>query len=353
MRGERKMKFLVASDHFVRKEHYEELFAKYPEHELKVVFYGEEDRIIMRDMFREVEEKGPDAVAIPEEMYEEVEDADVIMTHLCPIPSSLIERGKKLRAILTNRGGLENIAVSAATARNIPILNNPAHNANAVAEMTVGLMIAESRNIVRSYYGLKQGDWRENYSNFGNIWEIKGKTVGLIGFSTIGRLVAEKLSSFGCKIIASDIKYDPEDELIKRLNIEMVDLPTLMKRSDYVSLHARANGCILNKEMLSLMKPTAYFINTARAYMVDYDALYELLRDKKIMGAAIDVFPFEPLGLDYPFLSLDNVTLTSHRAGDTVNAYSDSPEMIMNDYQLYLEGKRPRFFVNPEVGMGR
>lgn len=347
------MKFIAVADHFVRKEHYEALFAKYPEHELKVVFYGAEDRIVMRDMFREVEEKGPDAVEVPEELYELVEDADVLMTHLCPIPSSLIARGKKLRAILTNRGGLENIAVAAATERNIPVLNNPAHNANAVAEMTVGLMIAESRNIVRSHYGLKQGEWRENYVNFGNIWEIKGKTVGIIGFSTIGRLVAEKLSSFGCKIIASDIKYDPEDELIKRLSIEMVDLSTLMAKSDIVTLHARANGCILNKEMLSLMKPTAIFINTARAYMVDYDALYEILRDKKIMGAAIDVFPFEPLGTDYPFLELDNVTLTSHRAGDTVNAYSDSPEMLMNEYALYLEGKKPRFFVNPEVGMGR
>ncbi len=344
------MKFLVATDHFVRKEHYEKLFEKYPEHELKTVFYGEEDRMIMRDMFREVEVKGPDAVEIPKEMYDEVEDADVIITHLCPIPSSLIERGKKLKAILTNRGGLENVAVEAATKHNIPVLNNPAHNANAVAEMTVGLIIAESRNMVRSHYALKQGEWRENYSNFGNIFEIKGKTVGLIGFSNIGRLVAEKLSSFGCKIIASDIRYDPEDELIKRLSIEMVDLPTLMKRSDVVSLHARANGCILDKEMLSLMKPTAIFINTARAYMVDYDALYELLRDKKIMGAAIDVFPFEPLGLDYPFLSLDNVTLTSHRGGDTVNAYSDSPEMVMEDYMRYLDGKKPRFFVNPQVG---
>lgn len=347
------MKFLVAYDHFVRKEHYEELFKNYPEHTLVTVPYGTEDRIEMRDMFREVEENGPDAVAIPQEMYDEVVDADVIITHLCPIPASLIEKGKKLRAILTNRGGLENLAVKAATERNIPILNNPAHNANAVAEFTVGAMICEARNIARSYYSVKHGDWRENYSNFGNIWEIKGKTVGLIGFSTIGRLVAEKLSSFGCKIIASDIKYDPEDELIKRLGIEMVDLPTLMKRSDYVSLHARANGCILDKEMLSLMKPTAIFINTARAYMVDYDALYELLRDKKILGAAIDVFPTEPLDIDYPLLTLDNVTVTTHRAGDTVNAYSDSPAMLMEYYTDYLAGKKPRFFVNPEVGMGR
>ena len=126
------MKFLVAYDHFVRKEHYEELFKSYPEHTLVTVPYGTEDRIEMRDMFREVEENGPDAVAIPQKMYDEVVDADVIITHLCPIPASLIEKGKKLRAILTNRGGLENIAVKAATERNIPILNNPAHNGNAV-----------------------------------------------------------------------------------------------------------------------------------------------------------------------------------------------------------------------------
>lgn len=347
------MKFLIATDHFIRPEHYEELFAKFPEHTIKMVFYGADDRIIMRDMFHEVEVNGPDAVEIPQEMYDEVDDADVIITHICPIPSKLIEKGKKLRAILVNRGGLENIAVAAATARNIPILNNPAHNANAVAEFTVSVIIAEGRNLARSHYGIMNGEWIEKYSNYGKIWELRGKTVGLIGFSSIGRLVAEKLSSFGCKIIATDIKYDPEDEFIKRYNIEMVDLPTLMKRSDCVSLHARAKGCILDKEMFSLMKPTAIFINTARAYMVDYDALYEVLRDKKIMGAALDVFPSEPITADNKFLTLDNVTFTSHRAGDTVNAYSDSPAMLMEDYALYLAGKKPRFFVNPEVGMGR
>lgn len=347
------MKFLVAYDHFVRKEHYEQLFAKFPEHTLVTVSYGSEDRIVMRDMFREVEVNGPDAVEIPQEMYDEVVDADVIITHLCPIPEKLIKKGKNLRAILTNRGGLENIAVKAATECNIPVLSNPAHNANAVAEYTVALMIAEARNIVRSYYSVKNGDWRENYSNFGQIWEIKGKTVGLIGFSTIGHLVAEKLSSFGVKIIVSDPKCDPNDALIQRFGIKIVDLPTLMKESDYVSLHARASGCFLTRDVLSLMKPTAIFINTARAYMVDYDALYELLRDKKILGAAIDVFPMEPLPIDYPLLSLDNCTITTHRAGDTINAYSESPAMLLEDYSLYLQGKTPRFFVNPEVGMGR
>lgn len=346
------MKILAITDHFVRAEHYEECLKNYSGYELKTVFFGEEDRIVMREVFSIVEKGGPDAYPIPEELYTEIEDADILMVHICPVPASLIARAKKLRAVLVNRGGMENIAVDAINERKIAIFNNPAHNANAVAEMTVALMIAEGRNIVRSHCALLKGEWRENYSNFGNMWELKGRTVGLIGFSNIGRLVAEKLSAFGCKIIASDIRYDPEDELINRLGIEMVDLPTLMKRSDIVSLHARANGCILNREMLSLMKPTAIFINTARAYMVDYDALYELLRDNKILGAALDVFPFEPLGTEYPFLFLDNVTLTSHRGGDTINAYSESPAMLMEDYTKYLEGKKPRFYLNRNIVEG-
>ena len=347
------MKFLAICDHFVRKEHYEECFRHYPQHELVTVMYGSEDRIEMRDSFRIVEENGPDAYPYPTELDTLIEDADVLIVHICPVPASLIARGKKLRAILTNRGGLENVDIAAATARNIVVLNNPAHNSNAVAEMTVGVMIAEARNIARSHYAIKTGDWRENYSNFGNIWEIKGKTVGIIGFSNIGRLVVEKLSSFGCKMLVSDPFVNPEDEKLKQYNCKLVDLPTLMKESDYVSLHARAKGCIITREMLSLMKPTAIFINTARAYMVDYDALYELLRDKKILGAAIDVFPVEPLSENNPLLTLDNITLTSHRAGDTVNAYSDSPAMLMEDYTRYLNGEKPRFYVNPELGFGR
>lgn len=347
------MKIVAVSDHFVRTEHYETCFAKYPEYELKTVFFGSEDRFEMRDIFHKIEKNGPEAWPIPDELYEAVEDADVLMVHTCPVPASLIEKGKKLRAILTNRGGLENIDVAAATAHGIPVINNPAHNANGVSELAVGLMVTETRNVARAHMGLMQGEWRENFCNKGNTWELKGRTVGIVGFGNIGHLVAEKLNVFGCKILVNDICIDPEDEMLKRLPIKVVDLPTLMAESDIVTLHARNENIILDAKMLSLMQPHAFFINTARAHMVDYNALYELLRDKKIMGAAIEVHPVEPLPEDYPFLKLDNVTLTTHRGGDTINAYSDSPEMLVIDYARYLEGKRPRFFVNSEVGMGR
>ena len=315
------MKIVCVADHFMEESFYRDCMAKFPEIELiDVPYFGSHSRNEMREMVDKLEKEGAYSFPPPAQLYESIKDADVLMVHLCPVPRDLMEAAPNLKYILTNRGGLENIDLKAAHDLGIPILNNPAHNANAVAEFTVALMIAEARNMVRSYYSVKHGDWRENYSNFGNIWEIRGKTVGLIGFSTIGRLVAEKLSSFGVKMLVSDPKCDPEDELVKRLNIKVVDLTTLMKESDYVSLHARASGCFLTREVLSLMKPTAIFVNTARAYMVDYEALYELLRDKKIMGAAIDVFPMEPLPIDYPLLTLDNCTVTTHRAGDTVNA---------------------------------
>ena len=275
------------------------------------------------------------------------------MTHVCPVPGKLIEKGKKLRAILVNRGGLENIDVETATKLNIPVFNNPAHNANAVAEFTVGLIISETRNIARSHNALLNGEWIENYANSGRVWELRGKKIGIIGFSSIGRLVAKYLSVFGCKILVNDIFINKEDELLKSLNIDVVDLPTLMKESDIITLHARSESVIVTEEMLNLMKPTAFFVNTARAHMVDYNALYKVLKDKKIMGAAIEVHPCEPLPKDYPFLKLDNVTLTSHRGGDTVNSYSDSPEMLVKDYALYLKGERPRFYVNRELGFGK
>lgn len=347
------MKIVAVSDHFVRTEHYEECFKKYPEFELKTIFFGTESRVEMRDIFHKIEKIGPEAWPIPDELYTEIEDADVLMVHTCPVPASLIARGKKLRAILTNRGGLENIAVEEATKRGIPILNNPAHNANGVAELAVGLIISETRNVARAHMGLMQGVWRENFDNTGKVWELKGKTVGIIGFGNIGHLVAEMLNVFGCKLLVNDIKIDPDDELLARLPIKVVDLPTLMRESDIVTLHARNENIIVNAEMLSLMKPSAFFINTARAHMVDYTALYEALRDKKIAGAVLDVHPVEPLPEDYPFLTLDNITLTTHRCGDTINSYCDSPEMLVTDYARYRAGKKPRFFVNPEVGFGK
>jgi D-3-phosphoglycerate dehydrogenase len=195
---------------------------------------------------------------------------------------------------------------------------------------------------------MKNGEWREAFPNVGRVFELRGKTVGLVGFGTIGRLVSEKLGAWNVRILATDPNVSPDDPDLARLNVELVDPDTLYSQADIVSVHARTENKerIIGKHEFDLMKPTATFINTARAYLVDYDYLEEVLREKRITGAALEVFPHEPLGLDNPFVRLDNVTLTNHRGGDTVNCYSDSPEYLIRAMlDLINNGKKPKFYI--------
>ena len=187
---------------------------------------------------------------------------------------------------------------------------------------------------------LKNGVWKENFPNYGRVFELRNKTIGLIGFGTIGRLVAEKLQPFHVNILTTDPAVSADDPDLAKYNVTLTDLDTLLSTSDVVSLHARASGDkpLLGAEELALLKPSAYLINTARSYLVDYDALYEILRDGKIRGAALDVFESEPIKADHKMLTLDNVTLTNHRGGDTVNSYSDSPAMLLCEAKKFHEG---------------
>lgn len=354
----RKPKIVCVADHFLVPAFYEECLKMFPDVELiGIPWFGSNTRNEIRKQVDKIEKEGADAFDPPAELFEMIKDADLLMTHLCPVPRKLLEASpimpdgtRKLKYILANRGGLENIDVKAAKDLGIPILNNPAHNGNAVAEMTIALMIMETRNLARAHHCLMQGQWMEFFPNVGQVYELRRKTIGLVGYGTIGRLMAEKLQPFNVRILANDInpavfENDPD---LEKWGVEVVDLDTLLKESDIVSLHVRNDKeQIIGQREFDLMKPTAYFINTARAYLVDYNALIDTLQNHRIMGAAIEVFPTEPLPVDSPFLKLDNVTLTNHRGGDTVNCYSDSPEYLLLALRKLLdEGKRPKFYID-------
>lgn len=342
------MKIVCVADHFMKEEFYLDCMALFPDIELiSVPYFGAHTRNEMRAIVDRLEKEGAYSFPPPPELYEAIKDAEVLMVHLCPVPRSLLEAAPKLKYILTNRGGLENIDMQAAHELGIPVLNNPAHNGNAVAELTIALMICETRNITRAHYAMKQGEWRESFPNVGRVFELRHKTVGLVGFGTIGRLVAHKLSPFDVHILATDPGLSPDDPDLERLGVKLVDKDTLYRESDIVSIHARTANKeqIVGAHELDLMKPTATFINTARAYLVDYDHLALILRERRIMGAALEVFPHEPLAANDPFVALDNVTLTNHRGGDTVNCYSDSPEYLIRALlDLINEGKRPKYY---------
>ncbi|MBQ7320942.1 MAG: 2-hydroxyacid dehydrogenase [Clostridia bacterium] len=344
-----KWKIVCVSDHFMKEEFYLDCLKQFPDIELiSIPYFGSHDRIEMRSMVDRLEKEGAYAFPPPPEVYEAIRDADLIMVHLCPIPRSLMEAAPKLKYILTNRGGLENIDMEAAHELGIPVLNNPAHNGNAVAELTVCLMVAETRNVARAHVAMKNGQWRENWPNTGRVFELRGKTVGIVGFGTIGRMVAEKLQPFRVKLLATDPNVTPDDPDLAKYNVKLTTPEEVMSRSDIVTIHARTakKEQIIGKAELDLMKPTATLINTARAYLLDYDYLAEMLREERITGAALEVFPEEPLPKDSPFISLDNVTLTNHRGGDTVNCYSDSPEYLLTVLdELLKTGKRPKFYI--------
>jgi D-3-phosphoglycerate dehydrogenase len=294
-----------------------------------------------------LEQEGYDALEIPKEILDYVGDADIIITQFFPITSGLVAAAPKLIAVGTLRAGVENIAVDILTQRNVMVFNNAGRNAQAVSDFTIGMLIAEARNIGRSHAAMKAGYWRKEYINSPFCPDIEGSTVGIVGFGMIGQLVARKLGGFDVEIIAYDAY--PDHDAAKALNVTFVDLDTLMARSDFVSINCRLvpeTYHMIGAHELSLMKPTAFLINTARSGLVDEDALWDALYHKRIGGAALDVFDVEPPGIDHRLVTLDNVTLTQHQAGTTVHAMGRSPLRLCNHMSLLFEGKEPKTWVN-------
>lgn len=342
------MKCVVIGDMFLRKEiFYKSLEDSQMFSELVGYSWKENlDRIETRALIRKIETEGSEAYPFPEEFKEETYSADVIFTHMCPIGKEVIQQAKNLKYIVTARGGVENIAVKEAQEKGIKIINCPMHNAHAVAELTVGLMICETRNLARSNFALKNGEWRESYPNSGKIREIRSSKIGLIGFGAIGQLVCDLLKPFNCEVYVND-PYVAKST-IEEKGVKSVSKEELLRVCDIVSLHGRIgpnDPPIIGEEELNLMKETSYLINTARAVLVDMEALEVALKNHKIAGAAIDVFPKEPLGKDYPFLMIDQCTLTNHRGGDTVDSYDRAPEILIESFKELLETGKTKYMM--------
>jgi len=276
-----------------------------------------------------VETQGCDALRPPECVFELCRDADVIITQFCPVNRELVDACPNLKAIGVLRSGTENVCCDYAAEKGIAVFNAPGRNADSVSDFTVGMMICEARNIARGHRGIMNNQWIRDYSNEGQIPDLPGRTVGLIGCGAIGLKVAKKLSGFDMRIIG----YDPyaNAEVCRHYGVELVELDELMAQADFVSLHARLteqNQHLINAEKLALMKPTAYLINTSRAGLIDEAALVDALKAGKIAGAALDVYEHEPPQPDDPLLALDNVTLTPHMAGGSNDAFYNTPILL-------------------------
>ncbi len=291
-------------------------------------------------------------VGQPEIVLDVAASADVILSHMPPLTAAVLDELPQLRAIGCTRTEPVNINMRAATARGIPVFYAPGRNARAVAEFTVGLIVAETRNIGRGHQALARGEWRTDlYLYEAAPRELYGQTVGLIGFGQIGSLLPGLLKPFGLRVLA----YDPyvADEVFADNGAERVtDLGVLLAESDIVSLHARVTPetrGFIGESQFRCMKHGAYFINTARGPMVDYDALYRALVDGHLAGAGLETFAQEPPSPDWPLLRLPNVTLTPHIAGCSRESVLVAANMVCADLARWYAGLTPQHCANPDV----
>jgi D-3-phosphoglycerate dehydrogenase len=280
----------------------------------------------------------------PDEIVAFVDDAEILVNHLAPITGTMLDRLPQLRVIAVARGGPVNIDVAACNARQIRLVNTPGRNASAVAEFTIGAILAETRLIRAGHEGLRQGYWRGDLYRYDVTGaELSDMTVGLIGYGCIGTRVVKLLKPFGCTILVADPYKTLSKEDIAD-GVRMVDLGRLLTDSDIVSLHARVTEetkGFLAAAQFARMRKGAYFINTARGPMVDYDDLYVALKKRHLRGAMLETFWMEPPPADAPLLKLDNVTLTPHIAGASTTTVRIAARMIAEEIRRYLAGEPP------------
>ena len=307
---------------------------------------GEED---ISAVFRRIEVNGPDQEPVPDGFIKNP-DTEILVGSFCPFSGTGMDTFEQLHIIGVVRAGMENIDIDAATIRGIAVVNAAGRNADAVSDFTIGMMLSEARNIARAHHSIRNGGWQLKFPNSSFTPDMRSKTVGLFGFGYIGRLMAEKLSGFHVNLMVFD-PYITDDD-VAPYGAKLVSKETLFSESDFISVHARltpeSHHAIAGNEFAQ-MKPTAYFINTARAGLVDYNALYEALKEHRIAGAALDVFEEEPLNADNPFRKLDNVTLTTHRAGSTLDAALNSPRLVFERIQNVIRDGQSVGLINPEV----
>jgi len=235
-----------------------------------------EDELAYQNSMLSVEVNGPDGTPINEEVFQYLDDAEIIITHFAPVSRRMIEAAKNLKIIATLRTGMENINMEAAKERGIKVINAPGRAAVAVADFTVAAMLCEIRNIARTDEDIKTGGWTKKYPNRTYSDNMCNLKVGLVGFGDIGRKIATRLKGFGTTILA----YDPycTKESIEAFGCVPVSLDELLEQADFVSLHVRLSPQTQNMfgaAEFAKMKPTAIFVNAARAGLVDEAAMID------------------------------------------------------------------------------
>lgn len=286
-----------------------------------------------------------------EELMEEIKEVDgIVLSSSVPFDERLMEGARKLKVIGSHGIGVDNIDIAAATKRKIFVTNTPNVMDNAVADLTLGLIITCVRRILQADRSLRAGRWRGGRTEFlgKNLAEL---TLGIIGLGSIGSEVAKRAKGFGMKILYHKRHRLSEEEEAK-LGVKYVSFEDLLRNSDIVTIHVpltpETRGMIGKKE-ISVMKKSAFVINTARGGVIDEKALCDALKGNQLAGAALDVFTKEPIDQKNPLLKLDNVILTPHIAAHSEDSIRAISVTSSEDVAKIISGERPKNLVNPEV----
>ncbi|CAI9395184.1 Hydroxypyruvate reductase [Bacillus sp. T2.9-1] len=261
-----------------------------------------------------------------EEMKKEIVDVDAVIVGVDPLNANVLAKAKNLKVISKYGVGTDNIDVDYCKTNNIPVTITRNANSDSVADFSFALMLAIARRIVEIDQSCRAMDWGKKTSI-----GIYGKTLGVIGTGSIGKGVIKRACGFDMDILAYDVC--PDNEFAKEYKVTYVELEQLMKESDFITLHLPATPETTNlfsEKEFSMMKETAVLVNTARGELIDEDALYNVLRDKKIWGAGIDVFKKEPPEKK-ELLELDNIIIGSHTAASSVDAVNKMSLMAVEN----------------------
>ena len=282
----------------------------------------------------------------PAELLERIGAYDALVVRSeTKVTAEVFAAGKLLRAVGRAGVGVDNIDLNAATERGVIVLNAPLGNTISAAEHAVGLMLALARHIPEANASLKSGEWnRKKFEGY----ELRGKTLGLVGLGNVGSEVAKRGKGLDMHVIARDPYISAERAAV--LGVELVGtLDELLERSDFLSLHTVAQEQIIGERELAKARPSLFLINTARGNHVDYDAMVKAIDAGRLAGAAIDVFPQEPPDMAAPVLHNDRIIVTPHLGALTAEAQERVAVVVAEQIAAILRGEAAQYAVNAPI----
>lgn len=285
-------------------------------------------------------------------IIEKARDVDALAPLLSDkIDAEVFDAAPKLKIVAQMAVGFDNVDIKEATKRGIYVTNTPEVLTETTADFAWTLIMAVARRIVEADKYVRTGQWKVGWHpSMLQGKDVHSSTIGIVGAGRIGSALARRAKGFNTKILYYDVT--PRPELEKEVGAKRVDLDTLFKEADFVSVHVplmKQTHHLVNAEKLKLMKKTAYLINTSRGQIVDEKALYDALKEGRISGAGLDVFEQEPTPLSNPLLGLSNVVVAPHISSASYETRSRMAEMVAENLVAFFGGKTPPNLVNPEV----